>query len=295
GVDSTAMLVGMARAKKQIRPDFILFADTGAEQKHTYDFGPIMQEWLKKEGFPPITIVRYVPQKFLNWPPYYTLTDNLYTNGTLPGVSFGPASCSMKWKQAPQHSFLKNIDAVRRAWANGERVTKLIGFDNSPRDRARTYRADEKVSHLYDYQMPLIDWQWDREKCKEVIKDAGLPVPKKSSCFFCVAMKPWEINELSEDHLKHIVRIEARAHPRLRSVEGLWRSTVKGSRGGTAKPGSMTKYIREKHLLPEDVIDEIWYTTPQDIIKFQKGYAKAKEEGTLEHFLSVAKDYRTEY
>ncbi|MGO9014682.1 MAG: hypothetical protein ACLQF0_06845 [Dissulfurispiraceae bacterium] len=57
----------------------------------------------------------------------------------------------------------------------------------------------------------------------------------------------------------------------------------------------MTKYIRDKRLLPEDVIDEIWLTTPQEIIAFQEGYAKAKAEGTLDQFLSVAKDYRTEY
>ena len=293
GVDSTALLCGMA--KQGIRPDFILFADTGAERKETYSFEPIMQEWLKKEGFPPITTVRYVPKDFKNWPPYYDLETNLLTNGTLPGVSFGPASCSQKHKQMPQHSFLKNCQPVQEAWRNGERCLKLIGFDNSPRDRKRTYSANPKDRHLYDYHTPLIAWNWDRTECSRQIKAAGLPVPGKSSCFFCIALKTWELEALPEDYLKRIVRIEARAHPRLKTVEGLWRSTVKGTRGAVPRPGSMTKYIREKRLLPEDIIDEIWESTPKEIISFQEGYLQAKKEGNLEHFLSTAKDYRTEY
>ena len=44
GVDSTAMLVGMVA--RGIRPDFILFADVGAEKQATYDFLPIMQRYL---------------------------------------------------------------------------------------------------------------------------------------------------------------------------------------------------------------------------------------------------------
>ena len=34
GVDSTAMLIGMAQ--RSIRPDLILFADTGGEKPETY-------------------------------------------------------------------------------------------------------------------------------------------------------------------------------------------------------------------------------------------------------------------
>jgi hypothetical protein len=292
GVDSTAMLVGLAR--KGVRPDLILFADTGAERPETYEYRPVFEEWLKKQGFPPITTVKYVPRDFKNWPPYYTLEDNCLTNGTLPGVSFGPASCSAKWKLSPQHGYIREWEQAKQAWSVGQRVIKAIGFDNSPRDRVRTYSAHPKDTDLYDYVTPLIDWAWDREECKKQIASAGLPVPGKSSCFFCTAMKPWEVSSLRPDMLRRIVRMEARAFPRLRSCEGLWRNTVKGTRGGTPRPGSMTTFIREKKLLPDDEIEHIWDNTYKHIVSFQEGYAAAKAAGGLESFLAGREpDYRT--
>ncbi|MFI5294362.1 MAG: hypothetical protein ACHQ0Y_04985 [Thermodesulfovibrionales bacterium] len=292
GIDSTALLAGLVMCGQ--RPDLILFADTGAERRETYDFKPVIQEWLKKEGFPPIVTVKYQAKNFKNYPPYHNLETNLLTNGTLPGVSFGPASCSSKWKQGPQHDYIKKWDPARLAWSVHMRVIKLIGFDDSPADRRRTYSANPKDTHLYEYRMPLQEWGWDREECKKQIQRAGLPLPIKSSCFFCVAVKPHELDGYPLDLLRRIVRLEARAHPRLRSCEGLWRSTVKGTRGGIARPGSMTKYIREKKLLPAEEVDYIWHHTFKDIVTFQEGFARAKEEDAVDEFLSISgqMDYR---
>jgi hypothetical protein len=141
GVDSTALLVGLRN--RGIRPDLILFADTLAEKEETYAFEGPMQEWLRREGWPPIITVQYQVQNFKNWPPYYGLEDNCLTNGTLPGISFGPASCSVKWKQAPQHKFCQAWAPARDCWAAGEKLVKLIGFDASPTDRRRTYPAED--------------------------------------------------------------------------------------------------------------------------------------------------------
>jgi hypothetical protein len=41
-----------------------------------------------------------------------------------------------------------------------------------------------------------MDWQMDRDACKRLIADAGLPVPVKSACFFCPASKQHEVVEL---------------------------------------------------------------------------------------------------
>lgn len=292
GVDSTAMLVGLV--KRGLRPDINIFADTGGEKQETYDFEPIMQEWLRKEGFPAIETVCYMATNFKNWPPYQTLEDNCLTNGTLPGISFGPATCSVKWKHEPQHKLIQSLPVAQRAWADGQRVVKMIGFDAGVRDRIRSYSANPRDAHLYDYQKPLIEWGWDREECVRQIQSVGLPVPPKSSCFFCLAMKPGEVDNLNPAYWRRIVRLEARAHPRLRTTEGLWRSTIKGCRGATPKPGSMTKYIREKRLLPGDEIDDIWNNTPTQILDYQAGYAAAIAAGTAAQFLIARKndDYR---
>src|SRR3546814_9948910 len=66
------------------------------------------------------------------------------------------------------------------------------------------------------YDMRISDWSSD--VCSS---DLGLPVPVKSSCFFCAAMKPHEVQTLPAWCLRLIVLMEARAAPRLINVEGL--------------------------------------------------------------------------
>lgn len=53
GTNSTAMIIGMHLRKIPI--DLIIFADTGAEQPHTYEFIDVFNEWLQKRALPEIT------------------------------------------------------------------------------------------------------------------------------------------------------------------------------------------------------------------------------------------------
>lgn len=182
GVDSTAMLVGFA--DRGIVPDLILFADTGGEKPETYAYQARMDQFLVSAGFPTITVVKYVPQDFKNWPPYFTLEENCLTNGTLPSLAFGFRSCSQKWKVAPQDRFLKTWEPALAAWHRDQKVTKAIGFDAGPADLRRRNHAGNGNDPEYHFWYPLIDWDWDRSRCIEEIQRAGLPVPAKSSCFF---------------------------------------------------------------------------------------------------------------
>ena len=45
-------------------------------------------------------------------------------------------------------------------------------------------------------------------------------------------------------------------------TEGFWRRAVKGCRGATPKPGSMTEYIRQRGLVPSEEIARIIAATP---------------------------------
>ena len=58
GTNTTAMIVGLYC--KNIRPDLIIMADTGAERPHTYAHIELMQEFLRMIEFPEITIVKKV-------------------------------------------------------------------------------------------------------------------------------------------------------------------------------------------------------------------------------------------
>ncbi len=267
GVDSTAMLIEMV--ERGDRVDQVLFADTGAERQATYDFIPVFIAWLAERGIP-TEIVRYQAKNFKNFPAYRTLTENVLTNGTLPGISMGAASCSAKWKQIPQDKWTKTYEPAQRTWAAGGKVIKLIGYDSSPADNRR-YAARDGVheDEHYIYRYPLREWGWTRADCEARIARAGLPVPPKSSCFFCLAMRPSEVSALPVQQLRQIVLIEARAAPRLKTCEGLWRSTVKGCRGATPRPGSMTTYIRDQGLLPADEVAEIQAMAPEMLTPFR--------------------------
>jgi hypothetical protein len=258
GVDSTAMLVGLAG--RSIRPDAILFADTGSEKPETYAYEAVMQEWLKSVGFPPITRVRYEPKNFKNWPPYSSLEENCLTNSTLPSLAFGFKSCSQKWKIAPQDKWTRSWKPALECWSAGSKVRKMIGYDAGPADMRRRNHAGSLEDPLFSYEYPLQEWGWDREKCKAIIADAGLPVPEKSACYFCPATKPAELHAMGKDLLRRIVMIEARAKNKLNKVEGLWRSSTK------TRPGRMTDYIRSERLLDPEEVDSIEESTPTEEI-----------------------------
>ena len=103
---------------------------------------------------------------------------------------------------------------------------------------------------------------------------AGLGPVTKSACFYCVAMRPAEVRALPPAQLRQIVLIEARAKPRLRNVDGLWRKPVMGRRGGEARPGSMTELIRAEGLLGPAEIDAIVEFTPRSLERWQDAVAR---------------------
>jgi hypothetical protein len=213
GVDSTAVLVEFER--RGIVPDLIIFADTGSEADHTYAFRPIIDAWLKKVGFPPITEVKYQAKDFKHWPPYSSLEENCLTNTTLPSLAYGGKSCSQKWKISPQEKFCNQWDVAIQAWALGMKVRKVIGYDYGTRDQERSNHIGDINDPKYDYWYPLQDWKWDRDECKTQIAASSLPyVPEKSSCYFCPSMKPHELHSLTKDKLSRIVMIEARTAQR---------------------------------------------------------------------------------
>jgi hypothetical protein len=92
GVNSTAMLVEFAA--RAIRPDLILFADTGGEKPETYAYLRVIRPFLSRVGFPDVTVVRYRPPRAA----YRSLEEQCLHTGTLPSLAYGGKSCSLKWK-----------------------------------------------------------------------------------------------------------------------------------------------------------------------------------------------------
>lgn len=115
GTNSTAMIIGMYLHKIPI--DLILFADTGGEQPHTYEFMETFNEWLVKHGIPKIISVEYHDKNGNR----LTLEQECINYGTLPAIAYGFKRCSLKHKIGPQEKFCNNYQPCKEVWASGQR------------------------------------------------------------------------------------------------------------------------------------------------------------------------------
>lgn len=273
GRDSTAILVGWHQ--KGIRPDHIVFADVGSEKASTYAYLDVIRPWLAKVGFPELTIVKYVPPVA----PYDTIEGNMCMNCTLPSEVFGKGACSVKWKQDPQDRWAKRHPELKHVFDTDDgKIVKAIGYEfnelgrKDKMEKAKAKLLEQENAALakrnakkhaslaadthYDYRYPLIEWEWTLERCIDEIQAAGLPVPPKSSCFFCPNIRPDEVRELTDEERGRIMRIEILAEPYNQKVYGLWRKDRKHD----GRPGSITEFILKEGLTfvhPDDLPDEM--------------------------------------
>lgn len=218
GVNSTALLVGYL--ERNLRPDCILFADTGGEKPETYRYLEMFSPWLVARGFPAIEMVK-------NDGMYASLEDNCLKKNMLPSLAYGFKSCSDKYKKRPQLKFLK------ARYGSLARVRQAIGIHAGEAHRAK--QPKDPPSSLF----PLIDWDWGQEECRDAIRRAGIPLPAKSACFYCPASKLPEIRALAKEHpdlLDRALAMEGNAD--LTSVKGLgrrfsWAEFVERDRAGS--------------------------------------------------------------
>ena len=228
GTDSIAMLIEMK--KRGIRPDLIQWADTGSERLHTYRYVNHMVNWLKRNDFPPLLIVR----KLCPQAGHKSLYDQLWNTEQLPSPIFHRNhSCSLKWKLEPQrdyHRFLPWIYALEARTAIGfsaeetgrrvHSVAEAVGFNHDEENR-RSYQIQDSDGYMTYY--PLQEWRIDRQECVNIIAKAGMPQPGKSACFMCPMSKLCEIKNLRDNEREASFALEKRAADggKLKSKRGL--------------------------------------------------------------------------
>lgn len=208
GVNSVAGLIKMVQLG--IRPKHIVFANTGGwsnlgEKHETYRYKRFFSNWLKSKGFPKIKTVVYNKEG---------LYREMIRLKTLPSIAFGYKTCSIKWKIQASDKYLKYIGVKDRC--------KTIFYDWGESHRSNTDYTEEGLRLWY----PLVDLRLDRLDCVKIIIDAGLPLPPKSSCFFCPNMNEWEVHELKQEdncRLDKALIMEDNAQDRLTTVRGLGR------------------------------------------------------------------------
>lgn len=259
GVDSTAILGKLH--KHGIMPRYIMFADPGDEFDETYAYFPVISEWLRKMGMPEITTVRYQPKRF-KYRPYSTLWQNCVVNKTLPSLAFGRKGCSLKWKGAVMDAHVSKQEWAKECFAKGLQVQRLIGYDCGTKDLKRFVNAKKREEEgkgdpRYHYVYPLQAWHMDRDACVRFIEtEMDIPVPHKSSCFYCPSLKAEELRALPVGRLEQIVLMEAIAAPNLIVIKGLWRNK------------RMTDFIRAEKLLSEERLQVLTSQPEQELKKY---------------------------
>lgn len=204
--------------ERDIRPDFISFADTGAEMPHTYEHVSIMQEVVKQWWGLDLLIVRKLYKGR-----FEGLEGQCLRHKQMPSLAYGRRSCSMKYKHEPQDRAL--VKAMRESGVVHAR--RAIGYDANESHRIKKEHLGERKlakGLTWEAWYPLVEWGWRREECYAAICRHNLPQPGKSACFFCPAMKKREVFDLREKHpdlLQRALAIEDLAQETNRTPRGL--------------------------------------------------------------------------
>jgi hypothetical protein len=166
GVNSTALMILLRNKGVEFES---VFEDHGGDYPETYAY----VEMLQSKGYP-ITVIE-AKVEGLN------LYDYCLKYGILPSRQM--RWCTDKFK-------------IRHALSYYERPCIVyLGFDYDEIGRAKPSR-DSGIENVF----PLIDEGIDREGCKKIILKAGLPVPKKSGCYFCPFAKVKEFKILRDEY-----------------------------------------------------------------------------------------------
>lgn len=176
GVNSVAMTILLLKRGDKMP---IVFADTGGEHPETYCYIKYFKEkFLSRYGIK-ITVLSpsLTPEFYRKSTRYLSLMHYCFREKIIPFYKF--RFCTERWKIEPIKNYRKG-------------AMEFIGFAYDERHRAE--RARKKAIY------PLIEERITRQGCIEIIKNAGLEVPRKSGCYFCPFQKISEWERLYKNH-----------------------------------------------------------------------------------------------
>lgn len=193
GVQSMAVKVLAAQGK--VHYDAFLFSNVGEDSEN-----PETLKYLEEVGKPfafkhGLNMIEL--RKRMRDGSIETLAGRIFrTKRSIPIPAYmsngapGRRSCTSDFKIRVIAKWLKEHGATKE----GPIVTGLgISLDE-------WYRARNDSG--IDWQVleyPLIDMRLSRFDCMQIIKNAGLPIPPRSSCFFCPFHNPREWNRIKRD------------------------------------------------------------------------------------------------
>jgi hypothetical protein len=209
GTQSAAICVLIAQGRLT-RPERIIMADTGREASQTWDYlHEVINPYLSNHGLA-IEIASHSLATVDLYGKNGDLLIPAYTqNGMLPGL------CSNEWKKRVVSRYLR-----QQGYGPSKPVNFWIGISLDEIGRAKP-----SGTHWMEYQWPLLfDVTLRRHECKQLVIDAGLPEPPKSSCWMCPYRSETQWAQLREHFpadFAHAVELERDIHAADQSG-GVW-------------------------------------------------------------------------
>lgn len=199
GVQSNAVMVLQAQGK--INPyDVFIFANVGEDSENPATLAYIedyAKPYMQAHGITFIevqkttrgeaeTLLHYLErmQRSIDIPAYMSTG------------SPGNRKCTQRFKIEVIDRYLRSH---RLSW-----VTMGLGISLDEFHRARnTQWTDHEGKQSFGFQKrreyPLLDLRLKRDDCRQIVTDAGLPMPPKSSCWFCPFHRRNEWIEMKRD------------------------------------------------------------------------------------------------
>ena len=196
GVQSSALLVMSAKGLYDCpRADIAVFADTGDEPQWVYDY---LHDHLipfgKKHGIPVHVVQQgHLSEAYLSGSGFASPPLFLVGPGSEPGML--RRQCTEKFKVRPIQRFVRQHLGYAPRQRVKHVVTSLQGISIDESHRMKT-NPMTWITNRY----PLVDAEVDRRKCEQVVRDAGLPTPKRSACVYCPFHSDHFWNDLKTQH-----------------------------------------------------------------------------------------------
>jgi hypothetical protein len=146
--------------------DEAIFCDTGCEYPETYKF---LDKFIGKYN---LTVII---------PPKGNLYDYSWKYKMVPAI--WPRWCTVDFKIKPFANYVDKPSFKQLAFSTDE-----------------AHRAKMSVDKGIEHRFPLLEHGVSREGCKNIIRQAGLPVPHRSKCWFCPFQTIAEWKELRMNH-----------------------------------------------------------------------------------------------
>jgi hypothetical protein len=190
GVQSTAMIV--LATQGQIDADVGLFSNVGDDSEHPATLAyvrDVMIPWAAERGHPVHELRRTKRngETPTLWQHLMAPSRSIDIPVRMANGAPGNRNCTQTYKLDVVRRWLRDHDALPAVLHIGISVDEI--------ERAGRGRNDPGIERSY----PLLGLGLSRNDCRQVIADAGLPVPPKSSCFFCPFHRPATWAEMRRD------------------------------------------------------------------------------------------------